>query len=303
MKALFLSGGAAKFISLVSAARHLMFEKLFIPNLVVGSSSGAITTLMLCMGKLDVATQIGVKIKIKDIFSKAPFKEDGSLTIGAAWRFVKGVVTGKCNSLGEIDNLRKLLKKHVSKAEFEAYQKDDTKPVGIIMTVNASTRQRRMFNLKHVDYNTAIEAVIGSSAIAGIMPAAEINGEHYYDGGYRDHCPGSFILSDSLYRDKITEFVSVYTRPQDYKTKRSDKWRKNFIMALLDFSMTAMNMEISKGDEYTELQEQNKLGLHGSQVFIEPFLEWQFDTDEQRLSEGYFNGIKAVDKYYKKPKQ
>lgn len=298
MRALFLSGGAFKLVSLVSASIDLIHVRKYKPQLLAGSSSGAITALMVCVNKLQLAEDISIKIKVKDVFDRKPFNEDGDITFGAVLRFFRGFVTKRHNYLGTIGNLDKLLRKHVTKEEFTKYQQSTDTPIALVFAIDANTKQRKIWNLKEVNYDIAIKAVLASSSIAGIMPAVEINGSHYYDGGYRDHNPGGYLLAETEYGDKIKSFVSVYTRPQKHSVKYSTKWRNNFITALLDFSLSALNMEVSKGDEYMEFIQKGDKKIKGYQIFIEPFLDWGFDTNKEHLQQGKINAIKAVEKYY-----
>ena len=293
MKALFMSGGATKFVSIVAAARTLQEDFDYKPDVIAGVSSGSISGLIMACNLLDVGIEIGKELTLDTIFDKCPFNDKGNITLGAIVRLLRGK-----NYIGKMGNLEKLIKAVVTRDIFEAYQNDDKSPEVAVMAVNATSRARQIWWLKRLDYNKAIKAVMASSSIPGMAPPVEIDGQYYYDGGLRDHSPGNYILDKTDYGGWIKEAVTIFSRPEDYKTPASTSWKKNVATVFMDLVFPVMNMEISKNDEFVENTISIARGIRYRPIFIDPFANSLFDVNSERMEQGYQNGVKAVGKYY-----
>lgn len=292
MKGLFLSGGSTKFISLVSACYSL--EKAgYHPDYICGTSAGSITAIMMATNNLDAATEIGLELRMEDMFSECPFTTNGGLSLAG----YKNILLGR-NYLGKMGSLEYLLKYYLNEQTYSAYIESNNLPDVYVIAVNAKTKRRKIWNLKSIrDRDLAVKVIMASSSIPLVCPPIEIEGEYYYDGGIRDHSPGPYMLERTGI--KFDEIVSVYTRPEKYTVQESHTWSKNLITVFTDFLMPTMNIEISKNDEQIERYECEKRGIKYTPIFIEPFLTSLFDVNPDRLRNGYVNGVKAVDKYFK----
>ena len=296
MKGYFFSGGATKFVALIGAFKRLLQLKKK-PDLVGGVSAGAILCWLFIHDNIDAGIKVGLRMKLKTIFSSSPFNNKGGLTLAAIARLVGGlIVPNRWNYLGKMGNLEKLLRQYGSHESFRRYVENPNSPDAYVVAVNARTSARKGWNLKELSYEKAIKAIMASSTIAGVAPAVEIDGEYYYDGGHRDHSPGPWILK---YASKgLDEVVSVYTRPDDYKLPEKNEWRKNLIALYMNFVIPTYNIEVSKNDEYVEQKECYEKEIDLEQIFIKPFAKWIFDVSPASLLRGYQYGQDAVTKQY-----
>lgn len=294
MKSLFLSGGQTKFIAIIAAAAHLRHQYGYNPDYIFGTSSGAISAALLGMNLEKEGIQIGRKLKMSDIFDKRAFNNNGKVTFSAITRILRGK-----NYLGTMGNLEKMLRKIITEHKFESYRFSLKTPEIGVLAVNASTKERKMFYLKKLDYDTMIKAIMASCSMPIVCPAVEIGGQNYYDGGVRDHSPGPFVLEKTLYVHSIKEAVTVYSRPENYQVPDSQDWSKNIFKTFMEFMLPTMTIEISKNDASREKEITQKKAIKYTPVYIDSFNEHMFDVNNSNLEKGLLEGIKAVDKYYK----
>ena len=297
MKHLGISGGGTKIAGLFGVAETLMIEKNFKPDVISGISAGAILALPLALGKLNDVRKLVLEFKLTDFFSDPPVKENGKFTMGALWR----VVTGK-PYLGKQENLEKKLKAIISEEEFEAYQKDNSKPTCIVGTVDFITGSRYFFNLKKVTYQEFPKVVNASSSLPiftkGIPLTVDNCKTYLFDGGVRDHIATMYILEESEFKGQIKESVSVFSRPEDFKVLPDDFDDKN-VISILSRYVDITNVEISKNDE---LQINNfclAKNIKNTMLFLPRVMQSVYDTNPERLKKIYNEGIKEGRKYQK----
>ena len=114
--------------------------------------------------------------------------------------FTKMVSPYQFNPLG-INPLRSLLKKHV---KFEELQKcTDTKL--FVSATNVRTNRIKIFHCEDV----SVDAVMASACIPTVFQAVEVEGEHYWDGGYM----GNPALYPLAYETDTTDVLIVHVNP------------------------------------------------------------------------------------------
>jgi len=273
MKLLSLSGGATKFAGIVSCAKGAV-DSGFKPTHIVGVSAGALATLPIALGMFDKAIEIGNNIKLKDIFSSLPVKDNGKFTLAALCR----LITGK-KSLG-VQKTDELVKKLITNEIFDKYKKGDY-PECYVLAVNFSTAGRKLFRVKDLSYEEYILAVSASSHIPLVSQPVEINNEFYFDGGVRDHNPGHYALSKLNIEFK--EVISIYSRPKLEETY-DESWQKS-LFEIFSRTIDIMNIEISKSDELLEIDTCKERNIKLTQFFLPKVLTSLFDTDTNRLIE------------------
>lgn len=295
MKHLGISGGGTKIAGLFGVAETLLVEKNFKPDVISGISAGAILSLPLALGKLAEVKKLVLDFELEDFFSERPVKENGKFTLGALWK----VITGK-PYLGKQGALEKRLREVVSPAEFQAYQNDLTKPACIVGAVDFITGGRRFFNLKNVTYEQFPKVVNASSSLPiftmGIKMKAEGQDVYLYDGGVRDHIATAYILSESEFKDKITESVSIFSRPEDFKVLPKDFDDKN-VISILSRYVDITNVEVSKNDEYFLDEICRQKNIVNRKFFLPRVLNSVYDTDPARLRQIYEAGKREGKKY------
>lgn len=297
MKHLGISGGGTKIAGLFGVAETLIIEKNFKPDIISGISAGSILALPLALGKFNEVRKLVLSFKLTDFFSDPPVNENGKFTLGALWR----VVTGK-PYLGKQENLEKKLKALISKEEFEAYQRDKSKPTCIVGAVDFITGGRQFFNLKKVTYDEFPKVVNASSSLPiftkGIPLVVDNCKTYLFDGGVRDHIATSYILEESEFNGKIDETVSVFSRPEDFKVLPKEFDDKN-VISILSRYVDITNVEISKNDEYQITNFCAARGIKNTMLYLPRVMESVYDTNPERLKKIYQEGIKEGKRYQK----
>ena len=137
------------------------------PDLVVGTSAGAINAVWVAGGRpLDELAELWHTLGRKDIF---PLHAASGLR----------AFLGKSNHFIQNRALRRLLKRIVT---FDQLQ-DAQIPVTVIATDAINGDEVRL------DSGPTVEAVLASSAIPGVFPAVEIDGRLLMDGGVVNNTP------------------------------------------------------------------------------------------------------------------
>ncbi len=295
MKHLGISGGGTKIAGLFGAAEALMQEKSFRPDVISGISAGAILSLPLALGKFAEVKDIVLDFKLNDFFSKLPVKENGRFSLGALWRIISGKPY-----LGKQETLEKKLRGLIHESEFIAYQNDSSKPACIVGAVDFITGSRKFFNLKKVTYEQFPRVVNASSSLpvftAGIKMEVDNEPVYLYDGGVRDHIASAYIVDESEFKDQISESVSIFSRPEDFKLL-PDEFNDKNVMAILSRYVDITNVEVSKNDEYYLDKICREKNIRNVKFFLPRVLESVYDTNPERLNQIYLAGLAEGRKY------
>lgn len=302
MRVLHISGGATKFVGLMAAARQLIQIRGFRPDVICGTSSGSLVAILSAMHYFNAGVNMGRNLKLSDIFSSSPITSRGTLSLMALWRVIIGMIFPYTyNFLGKMGALEKNIRRIITTEVFSEYQRNRAACTVYVVAVNASDKSRMAWNLKTVNYETMVRAIMASCSMPVVAPAVKIDSCYYYDGGMRDHSPGAWFCDNAPERFDVTEMVSIYSRPEDYQLGHSDKWRKNVATLVSDFVLATFNVEISKNDEAVERAFALAMSAKYTAIFIDTFVQNLFDVTPERLEKGISNGIAAVNRYYLKP--
>jgi predicted acylesterase/phospholipase RssA len=275
----------------------LMLEKKFKPDVISGISAGAILSLPLALGKFDEARALVRHLQLSDFFSASPVRSNGKFTLGALWK----VISGK-PYLGKQGHLEDKLRSLISEQEFTRYQKDNSKPACIVGAVDFITGGRIYSNLKRVSYADFPKIVNASSSLPIFTEGIriELAGQHVYlyDGGVRDHIATAYVLGDddSEFKDKITESVSVFSRPEDFKVLPEEFDDKN-VIAILSRYVDITNVEVSKNDEFMLDDICARKNIRNTKLFLPRVMKTVYDTDPARLEQLYQAGLTEGRKY------
>jgi predicted acylesterase/phospholipase RssA len=301
MKHLGISGGGTKISGLLGAAEVLLTQKKYKPDVISGISAGAILSVPLAMGKLEVVKELVLNLTLETFFSECPVNENGSFRWAGIWK----AITGK-PYLGKQGNLEKTIRKVISKEEFKVYQQDDSMPICIVGAVDFITGKRVYFNLKQVSYEDFPKIVNASSSIPiftnGIKLTVEGKQTYLYDGGVRDHIASHYVLAESEFKGKITESVSIFSRPEDYKALTETFDDKNLIMVLSRY-VDITNVEISKNDEMLLREYCSDHKIKNTILYLPRVMRSIYDTDKNRLRLLYEKGIEAAQQGYLLPSE
>ncbi|MCX7547725.1 patatin-like phospholipase family protein [Xanthomarina sp. F1114] len=190
MRALVISGGGSKGAFAGGVAQYLIENKKLHYDLFLGTSTGSLLVSHLALNKVDKIKKIYTNVNQKAIFSVCPF------TIKRKW----GVETIKINhfnvlrnllrgskTFGESYNLKKMIKKTITKEEFIELQKSQK---DVVITVsNLSLNQIEYKSIKDFDYDEFCEWVWISCNYTPFMTLTKKNGCEYADGGLGSMVP------------------------------------------------------------------------------------------------------------------
>lgn len=306
MKHLGISGGGTKIAGLFGVAESIIYERGYVPDIISGISAGAILALPLALGKREEIKQQVLNISLNDFFEVSPIRKNGKIkTFNAIWKLIRGK-----HYLGDQKNLEKTLAKTVSRAEFEAYKKDDSKAICIVGSVDFYTGARLYINLKTASYENFLKFVNASASIPIFTPGIAMDGPVYdfegktvdfpklllFDGGVRDHSPTNKILASEKSEFQVTETTSIFSRPDDIREIISPKnFAPKNLLSILERYVEISNAEISKNDEDQEKNTIQRKGIidHGT-FYLPRIMQGIFDVDNTRLRQLYEAAKKLV---------
>lgn len=272
MKLLDGTGSSTKIRAVYKVMKYAIHEKGFIPDVYSAISGSALLILPLCLGKTEQLDDILDTFDLDTFFSAPPLKENGSLTVGA----IKNVICGR-EYLGKMENLRKVYKSVITEDDFLVYRSSNLPPC-YVSYVDFKTGSMTIQNLKQCkSYQELVNSVIASASIPIFSEPVTADGEIKYDGGVRHHSIGAKIM-EML---PITEVISVFSRPKDYK---SDYEHKNVVSVLLR-TIEIMTTQLSKSDEREQIFLSKLKNIKLRQVFMPSVLTSTFDVDKGRLME------------------
>jgi NTE family protein len=170
MVAFVLSGGAS-FGAIQAGMLHALYERDIAPELIVGTSAGAVNGAFIASRPPTVATAQSLERIWRSLRTFQVFPPNPATALLA--------LIGKRDHLIPNDGLRALISTHQQFTRLE----DAPVPFHVIATDIRNGRARR---LSHGD---AEAAVLASSAIPGIYPAVQFDGLDLVDGGVANNTP------------------------------------------------------------------------------------------------------------------
>ena len=182
------------------------------------------------------------------------------------------------------------LRSLVSREEWELYHKNDKAPIGIIMATDFIKGSREFYNLKELDYDTAITLVRASCSIPVFANPVHFEDKVLYDGGCRDHIITSWILDNF----DIESTYSIFTRPSDFKDYVTKKDLDN-TPKVFSRSFNIMLNEISKTDEELSRGKCEKLNIPYKAYYLDSNpLKNFYDDSPESLKALYNTGTQEV---------
>ena len=189
-KALVISGGGSKGAFAGGVAQYLMKTKKKEYDMFLGTSTGSLMVSHLALGMVDELKELYTSVNQKAIFSNSPFKiklVHGEKVISVRhtntlWNFINGRKT-----FGESKNLRKLIKKKITK---EIYEEIRSKNKEVVVTVsNLTANQIEYKSILECAYDDFCDWIWGSCNYVPFMSLLEKNHCQYADGGFGSLIP------------------------------------------------------------------------------------------------------------------
>ena len=185
MKALVISGGGSKGAFAGGVAEYLIQHQKKEYDLFLGTSTGSLMVIHLALGELEDLKDIYTSVNQRSIFSNSPItvkKVHGHKVVGinhlnVLWNFLMGRKT-----FGESKNLRRLIKRRITKEHFEAVKNSDKE--AIVTVSNISTDEVEYKSINDCSYEDFRDWIWASCNYVPFMSLLKKNGCHYADGGF-----------------------------------------------------------------------------------------------------------------------
>ena len=190
MRALVISGGGSKGAFAGGVAQYLLEKEKKNYDIFIGSSTGSLLVCHLALNKIDEIKSIYTSVNQSSIFSINPFKvkkRNGIDTItinhlNVLINFLKGSKT-----FGESLNLKKLIRKTITKGDFEEL-KNSNKNV-IVTVTNLSKSAVEYKSIADFDYYEFCDWIWISCNYLPFMSLVTKNNCEYGDGGFTSLVP------------------------------------------------------------------------------------------------------------------
>ncbi|HTN68318.1 MAG TPA: patatin-like phospholipase family protein [Dysgonamonadaceae bacterium] len=185
MRALVISGGGSKGAYAGGVAEYLIQKQNRSYDIYVGSSTGSLLLPHLAIGEIDTLHNIYTNVNQNDIFSLNPFvirKKDNReyVTINyltTVLQFVK-----KKRTFGESKNLRKLIRKTITK---EVYEEAKNVATDLVITVSNFTKNEIEYkSIKECNYEEFCDWLWISCNYVPFMSLVTRDDCEYGDGGF-----------------------------------------------------------------------------------------------------------------------
>lgn len=283
MKVLGLSGGSTKGIGTLGVCEELS-KKGIEWDRIVGTSVGAILSVPIAMKKFDEASDVFLNLKVKDMFNVSPLTKKGKFNIFSIFYLLKNKL-----AIGDMSNVKKLIKSIITEEVFEEYKKGDYAECYVV-SVDLNSGSVVSVNVKEVSYKDYLEYTLASSSIPVFTMPVMIGDHVLYDGGVRDHVANHTLMQD------VTECWTIFTRPEKVQL---GNWKPKGIVDVLQRTIDVMNLEISKNDELKINTICDRKSIPNYKIYLPNILESLYDTDNNRLLELYEKG-KEIGKNFNK---
>lgn len=194
-RALVISGGGSKGAFAGGITKFLIEDKKYDYDIILGTSTGSLMVIHLALKKIKDLHKLYTTIKQRSIFSNNPFKIRkihgieviGIRHINTVWNFIN-----KRKTFGESKNLRRFIKKNISKKDFETIKKSHKE---VIVTVsNLTTNQVEYKSINDCTYEDYCDWIWASCNYVPFMSLLKKNNYEYADGGFGCLVPISYAI-------------------------------------------------------------------------------------------------------------
>ena len=190
MRALVISGGGNKGAFAGGIAQYLIEDLKHHYDLFLGTSTGSLLLPLLSVGKVDRIREVFTTVTQDDIFSSNPFRfyrKNGEIKSKINHYNILKMFMKNKRTLGESENLRKLIRKSFTYEDFSVLRKSDKEVV-----VTVANLSHRMVEYKQASRNHYLDFcdwVWMSSNLVPFMSLVHKNGCDYADGGFGNFVP------------------------------------------------------------------------------------------------------------------
>jgi len=184
-KALVISGGGSKGAFAGGVAEYLMNIKKNEYDLFLGTSTGSLMVSHLALGRLQDLKELYTSVDQQSIFDINPFriqKKNGVTIVSIKHtntliNFFRGSKT-----FGESNNLRKLIRKNISREMYQQILHNKTEVVVVVSNLTANQVEYKA--IEDSSYEDFCDWIWGSCNYVPFMSLLEKEGCQYADGGF-----------------------------------------------------------------------------------------------------------------------
>lgn len=209
-KALVLCGGGAKggyHIGVWKALKEIGYK----PQIITGTSVGALNGSLLAIGKDDAITQIWENMNMETVFEKKENEDINSIKSLNEFIF-------KLGKLGGVDP-KPLKKLYCSLEDESKFRKTDIE-FGLVTTCLKPPKKVEKF-IDEIEDGKIVDYILASTACFPIMQKYNIDGVDYIDGGYTDNVPFDMALRRGATELVIVDMHGMFrvSKPEDVNVK------------------------------------------------------------------------------------
>lgn len=216
MRALVISGGGNKGAFAGGIAEYLIRELKNKYDLFLGTSTGSLLLPLLSIGKVDEIKEVFSTVTQEDIFSSNPFKyyknDEGKYKVRINHLSIMRMFLKNKKTLGESENLRKLIRQSFTLSDFNELNNSHKKVVVSVANLSRSNVEYKRSDKCH--YLDFCDWVWASSNLVPFMSLMKKNGCDYADGGL-----GIFIPIKKAIEMGALEIDAIVLRTQERSSK------------------------------------------------------------------------------------
>ncbi|WP_316748706.1 patatin family protein [Pedobacter gandavensis] len=190
VRALVISGGGSKGAFAGGLAEYLINVCKRDYKIFIGSSTGSLLVPLLSIGEIPRLKAVFTAVTQEQIFNIDPFiikKENGLFRTSINHLGILKMFFKKRMTFGESKNLRNLIRKTISPADYERIQNSGRE---VIVTVSNLSKMTVEYKLaKDYSYEDYCDWIWASTSLVPFMSLVTKNGDDYADGGMGDLIP------------------------------------------------------------------------------------------------------------------
>lgn len=286
------SGGAFQITFLAGSAYYLLQKRKF--DAFVGTSSGAIVSLICAINRKDLLIALRDEIDFDDIWVRG-----NPNTFWGYVYLIGRILMGKVYLYNQ-DGLLDLLKKYISKEEFDKWSSDENLPDCYVGVAYPESNTEDFISLKNITYENAIKAVHASASMPVYVKPVDLINQKTVDGGLLSHA-GCEFTSKKL---QPKEMITTYSRPNtnlpyyDYPKEGFLKIGNiiNFIFRVYDIWVNMVSIyDEFEGDTNAKEYNIKRIKIFTNEKLSSSTYEVTEEEKEAWFQQGFENAKQKVD--------
>ena len=291
MRALVISGGGSKGAFAGGVAEYLLDKEKNNYDIFIGTSTGSLLVTHLALDKIEIIKKVYTSVTEENIFNRCPFKINNKNGVDVIKinhfnvfiNFLRG-----SNTFGESFNLKKLIKKTITKEDF--YQLKSGNKIVVVTVTNLSSNKVEYKAVSDFEYDDFCDWIWISCNYIPFMSLVIKNNSEYGDGGFTSLVPiREAIKRGATEIDAIILETEVHISPK-FTGKNPFSLLVNLFGTLLEQvqknditigKLTAINENVKLNLYYTPTQLTSN-ALVFNKIQMEKWWKQGYETAEKR---------------------